>query len=132
MATFLILTNRRLLWAIVPLLIASSCGLRKSDTKSNKGILGKWYSIDNPKTFIEIDGDNYREFIGEIDSELNGTIHWTDSLSFELRLTKVEGVVSQGKSLRPGMTFHFKILNLSSDTLQMNANNMLLTFSRHQ
>ncbi len=92
--------------------------------------MGVWFCIDNPKTFIEIKANQYREVIGEIDSELRGTIYWNDSLTFEMKLNKVEGVIGRGGNSKIGKTYTFKIINVSTDTLRMNANKTALTFSR--
>lgn len=120
----------KLLFAILFLLVAFGCKSTKSEANPNKGILGTWYSKDNPKTFIEINDNDYREVIGEMDSELRGTIYWKDSLSFVMKLTNVEGAIGRGENLKIGKTFPFKILYFSLDTLRMNVNNTVLTFSR--
>ena len=99
--------------------------------KPNEKIFGRWYDQDYPLSFIDIEGNDYSEYMGEIGSEMKGKIQWKDSLNFELQLTELKGVIGNGTSMKPGKTFRVRIIDVSPTRLRWRSNNKTTIFIKN-
>ncbi len=84
------------------------------DNNPNKEKLaGKWYYSDFPQSYIEIEGTTYTEYLGEMNSKVVYTMHWQDSMHYQLEVKQVEGAA--GTMYKPGDTIDVEVKEVTPD-----------------
>jgi|SRR5436190_7418540 hypothetical protein len=92
-----------------------------SNVPPNKKIIGLWQYDDAVNSYIEIDGINYTEYLGEIKATIVCSMEWEDSMNYILLVKNATGAMN--KSLKPGERIKVHIAELTQTRFSFRVQN---------
>jgi len=87
----------------------------------DKKIIGLWQYDDAVNSYIEIDGINYTEYLGEIKATIVCSMEWEDSMNYILLVKNATGAMN--KSLKPGERIKVHIAELTQTRFSFRVQN---------
>jgi hypothetical protein len=92
-----------------------------SNVPPNKNIIGLWQYDDSVNSYIEIDGINYTEYLGEIKATIACSMEWEDSLHYILLVKNATGTMKN--TLKPGDRIKVQIIQLTQNRFSFRVQN---------